>query len=133
MLGRIHAMGQARIVALLIMLCVVRAPAAAPTTRPAPAASEDGIAVYFSPNGGAADAVIAATQSSKRTLDIAAYSMTHTGIAKATADAHKRGVKVRVIMDKTQSSGRYSSATYLFNAGVAVESRTLREFSTTNT
>jgi phosphatidylserine/phosphatidylglycerophosphate/cardiolipin synthase-like enzyme len=41
-------------------------------------------------------------------------------IAKAIADAHRRGVKVRVVMDKTQAAGKYSSATYLFNAGVPV-------------
>jgi phosphatidylserine/phosphatidylglycerophosphate/cardiolipin synthase-like enzyme len=39
-------------------------------------------------------------------------------IAKALLDAHKRGVKVQVILDKSQKSERYSSATFLKNAGI---------------
>lgn len=87
---------------------------------PKPAAEEGGIRVYFSPDGGAASAIIDELGSARRSIDIAAYSYTHAGIAKATIDAHKRGVAVRVVMDKTQSAGKYSSATPLHNAGIPV-------------
>jgi phosphatidylserine/phosphatidylglycerophosphate/cardiolipin synthase-like enzyme len=32
--------------------------------------------------------------------------------------AHRRGVKVEVILDKSQRTQSYSSATFLFNAGI---------------
>jgi phosphatidylserine/phosphatidylglycerophosphate/cardiolipin synthase-like enzyme len=33
-------------------------------------------------------------------------------------NAHKRGVNVEVILDKSQRTQKYSSATFLFNAGI---------------
>ena len=44
--------------------------------------------------------------SSKDTLDIAAYSLTYPSIVKAITDAKKRGVSVRVITDSIQSAGK---------------------------
>ncbi len=41
----------------------------------------------------------------KDQIDIAIYSLTEPTIVKAIGDAHKRGVKVRVITDKVQSAG----------------------------
>jgi phosphatidylserine/phosphatidylglycerophosphate/cardiolipin synthase-like enzyme len=37
---------------------------------------------------------------------------------KALLDAHKRGVQVQVILDKSQRSEKYSSADFLANQGV---------------
>ena len=36
-------------------------------------------------------------------------------------NAHERGVKIEVILDKSQRTGRYSSATFLFNQGIPVK------------
>jgi phosphatidylserine/phosphatidylglycerophosphate/cardiolipin synthase-like enzyme len=36
-------------------------------------------------------------------------------------NAHKRGVKVEVILDKSQRTDEYSSATFFFNAGIPVK------------
>lgn len=47
-----------------------------------------------------------------------AYSFTAQPIAKALVEAHKRGVKIQVILDKSQKSERYTSATFLANAGI---------------
>ena len=38
-----------------------------------------------------------------------AYTFTSTPIAKALVDAHKRGVKIEVILDKSQRTEKYSS------------------------
>lgn len=43
--------------------------------------------------------------SSTQTLDIAIYSLTFPSIVQAIKDAKARGVKVRVLSDKTQSAG----------------------------
>jgi phosphatidylserine/phosphatidylglycerophosphate/cardiolipin synthase-like enzyme len=85
---------------------------------PTPAATEQGICVYFSSNGGVTDAIVERLDAAKATIDVQSYSFTSTPLAKALAEAHRRGVKVRVILDKSQRTQKYSSATYLFNAGV---------------
>jgi phosphatidylserine/phosphatidylglycerophosphate/cardiolipin synthase-like enzyme len=38
---------------------------------------------------------------------------------QGVVDAHKRGVKVQIILDKSQRTERYSSATFLDNSGLA--------------
>ena len=85
-----------------------------------PAVNQGGVSVLFSPDGGCDDALVTAIHDARKTLDIAAYHITHTKIAKAIVDANRRGVSVRVIMDKSQTQAKYSSATYLHNAGVPV-------------
>ena len=104
-------------VAVLLALILVAA-AAAP--RREPAAIEDGIAVYFSPEGGAAMTVVDAFDSAQKTIDVAIFSITQKDIVKALIAADKRGVKVRIILDSDQASEKYSSATYLAKAGLTV-------------
>jgi phosphatidylserine/phosphatidylglycerophosphate/cardiolipin synthase-like enzyme len=49
---------------------------------------------------------------------VQAYSFTFAPIAAALVEAKKRGVKVQVLLDKSQRGEKYSSATFLFNSGV---------------
>jgi phosphatidylserine/phosphatidylglycerophosphate/cardiolipin synthase-like enzyme len=77
--------------------------------------------VYFSPKGGCTDAVIRELNKAQTTVLVQAYSFTSASIAKALLDAHKKGVKVEVILDKSQRTDQYSSATILFNAGIPVK------------
>ena len=76
--------------------------------------------VYFSPNGGSTDAILKELSKAKSTLLVQAYSFTSAPIAKAVLSAHKRGVKVQVILDKGQRKDKYSSATFFLNQGVPV-------------
>jgi len=76
------------------------------------------ISCYFSPSGGCTSAIIAELNAAKKSIDAQAYSFTSAPIAKAIADAYKRGVRVRVILDKGQQTAKYSSATFLRNASV---------------
>lgn len=85
-----------------------------------PAVAEDGISVFFSPKGGCTDAIVDQVHAAKESLDVQAYGFTSKDIAKAIREAHERGVKVRVVLDKSNETGKYSGATYLFNAGVPV-------------
>jgi phosphatidylserine/phosphatidylglycerophosphate/cardiolipin synthase-like enzyme len=78
------------------------------------------IEVAFSPNGGGAALVVKAIGEAKKTIKVQAYSFTNTDIAKALVDASKRGVNVRVVLDKSQETEKYTSATFLANAGVPV-------------
>jgi phosphatidylserine/phosphatidylglycerophosphate/cardiolipin synthase-like enzyme len=75
---------------------------------------------YFSPGGGCTQAVVDALNAAKKTVLVQAYSFTSTPIAQALVEAKKRGVDVRVILDKSQRTERYSGATFLANEGVPV-------------
>jgi len=74
--------------------------------------------VYFSPNGGCTEAIVRGIDQAKSELLVQAYSFTSQPIAKALIAAYKRGVKVQVIMDKSQKSEKYTSAAFLANSGV---------------
>jgi phosphatidylserine/phosphatidylglycerophosphate/cardiolipin synthase-like enzyme len=92
---------------------------------PSPALSQDKSTssweVYFSPNGGCTDAIVRELDKAQSTVLVQAYSFTSAPIAKALLDAHKRGVKVQVILDKSQRGDQYSSATFFANAGIPVK------------
>jgi phosphatidylserine/phosphatidylglycerophosphate/cardiolipin synthase-like enzyme len=75
--------------------------------------------VYFSPRGGCTEAVVAALSLAKTTVLVQAYSFTSAPIAAALVDAHRRGVNVQVILDKSQRTEKYSSATFIRNYGIA--------------
>ena len=57
-------------------------------------------------------------EAAKSAVLVQAYSFTSAPIAKALVDAHKRGVDVQVILDKSQRTAKYSSATFLRNMGI---------------
>jgi len=76
------------------------------------------VKVYFSPKGGCTEAIIHEIEQAKTEILVQAYSFTSAPIAKALVAAHKRGVKITAILDKSQRSERYTSATFLKNAGI---------------
>lgn len=78
------------------------------------------IRVLFSPGGGCTEAIVREIGRARNSVDVQAYSFTSAPIAKAVTDAHARGVKVRIILDKSQRTERYSSATFLKNHDVPV-------------
>jgi phosphatidylserine/phosphatidylglycerophosphate/cardiolipin synthase-like enzyme len=74
--------------------------------------------VYFSPNGGCTEAIIKVIDGAKTEILVQAYSFTSVPIAKALLNAHKRGVKIEAILDKSQQKEKYTSATFLANSGI---------------
>ena len=78
------------------------------------------IQVYFSPNGGCTEHIVSCIANAKYTILVQAYSFTSTPIAKALGQAHKRRVHIQVILDKSQRTANYSSATFLSNANIPV-------------
>ena len=60
-------------------------------------------AVYFSPNGGATDAIIQAIRGAQRTILVHAYLLYSTRLAGALVHACQRGVQVQVILDKANA------------------------------
>ena len=102
----------------LALLCLSALFGCAQPALAEPPGNPSPIEVYFSPKGGCTEAVVRELRAAKRTVLVQAYSFTSAPIAKALIDAHKRGVKVQVILEKTQRTDKYSSATFLHNAGI---------------
>jgi len=73
---------------------------------------------YFSPKGGCTQAIVDVLGTAKKSVLVQAYSFTSAPIARALVDAKKRGVDVQVILDKSQRTERYTSATFLANEGI---------------
>ncbi|MFH2119385.1 MAG: phospholipase D-like domain-containing protein, partial [Pseudomonadota bacterium] len=76
------------------------------------------VEVYFSPNNGATTAIVREIDRARSEILVQAYSFTSAPIAKALLKAHKRGVKVQAILDKSQKMQKYSSASFLKNSGI---------------
>jgi phosphatidylserine/phosphatidylglycerophosphate/cardiolipin synthase-like enzyme len=76
------------------------------------------IEVFFSPNNGSTDAIVREIERARSEILVQAYSFTSEPIAKALLKAHKRGINVSVILDKSQKTQKYSSVTFFANAGI---------------
>jgi phosphatidylserine/phosphatidylglycerophosphate/cardiolipin synthase-like enzyme len=74
--------------------------------------------VYFSPAGGCTEAIVSEINRAKSTILVQAYSFTSKEIAQALVNAHKRGVAIQIILDKSQRSSKYSSADFMSNLGI---------------
>ncbi|MGD0653102.1 MAG: phospholipase D family protein [Thermoguttaceae bacterium] len=96
---------------LFLPSCQAQEPPKAPQTLPP-------IEVYFSPKGGCTEAAVREIDAAKSSILVQAYSFTSAPIAKALVEAHKRNVKIQVILDKSQRTEKYSSATFLKNSGI---------------
>ena len=99
--------------------------AASPAPTPVPPAStstqpstSSGTTVCFTPGGNCTDLLVNAIGGAKTSVLVQADSFTSAPIANALLDAHTRGVRVQVILDKSQRTEKYSSADFLTNQGV---------------
>lgn len=88
---------------------------AIPLPAPSSGASAE---VFFSPGADTDRAIARAVGEARRRVWIAGYFFTSSTLAKALDQAHARGLDVRVLLDRSQVTLRYSSATYFHNRGV---------------
>ena len=103
--------GMLAIRTFLAMLCAAALTAGCDRSASIP----QGVQVYFSPRGGATDAVVSAFAHATNSILVQAYSFTSTPIAQALVNAKRRGVQVRVLLDSAQRSDKYSEADFLKN------------------
>jgi len=87
-------------------------------SRPVFAGPQQSIEIAFSPDAGATDSIVRLISEAKHTIRVAAYSFTSKDIAAALLNAHKHGIDVQVVLDKSNAKAKYSSATFLANVGV---------------
>ena len=83
-------------------------------------ARAESIQVYFSPNGGCTDAILKQVNQARTEILIQAYSFTSKPIARALIQAHKRGVKITALLDKSNRTQKYSAATFLKHMDIPV-------------
>lgn len=76
--------------------------------------------VYFSPKGGCSDAIVREITKAKSSVLVQAYSLKSDRILNALVDAHKHGVRVKVILDKSRKSNKYSEADFMVNHNLDV-------------
>jgi phosphatidylserine/phosphatidylglycerophosphate/cardiolipin synthase-like enzyme len=62
--------------------------------------------VYFSPKGGATDHIVKVINSSKENIYVQAYSFTSKPIIDALINAKNRGIKVEIILDKSNFNNK---------------------------
>ena len=96
------------------LVCTAAGGGCVPQTGSTPSS----IDVRFSPSGGCTDAIVAQLDAAQSSVLVQAYSFTSAPIAQALLSAHQRGVDVRVLLDKSQRSEKYTSADFLARAGV---------------
>ena len=99
----------------LVLLASITAVAGQSSKSNAPIAAE----VFFSPKGGCTEAIVGELHKAKSEILVQAYSFTSADIAAALVDAKKRGVKIQVILDKSNLTEKYSSADFVAHAGIA--------------
>jgi phosphatidylserine/phosphatidylglycerophosphate/cardiolipin synthase-like enzyme len=85
---------------------------------PAFAFNVDVTNVCFSPYGGCTEAIVNQIDNAKSEILIQAYSFTSAPIAKALVTAHKKGVHVEIILDKSNRSKKYSAGDFTAHRGV---------------
>jgi len=67
------------------------------------------ITAFFSPKGGIEQQILTKIGGAMEIIEIAAYAFTNENIAKALIDAIKRGVRVSLVMDRSQTKGSQAS------------------------
>lgn len=97
-------------IAMLLVACTC-------TADPMPAGAS--YAYAFSPKGHALQLVLQGIEGAQHEILVATYSFTSTPISLALLDAHKRGVKVRVVSDQA-ANRKFTAAQFLANKGVPV-------------
>jgi phosphatidylserine/phosphatidylglycerophosphate/cardiolipin synthase-like enzyme len=105
-----------RVLLILSILLINATPAVADQAAPQ---------ACFTPGGDCTNLVVREVASARQSILVQAYSFTSVPILAALKAAHRQGVDVEVIVDKTSAreskkGSRYSAATYLTNAGIPV-------------
>lgn len=77
------------------------------------------VAVYFSPKGGATDAVLRELKTARREVLVLAYSFSSKPIAAALIEAKTRGVQVEIILDRSNEQETYSDLQLFHEQGLA--------------
>jgi phosphatidylserine/phosphatidylglycerophosphate/cardiolipin synthase-like enzyme len=73
---------------------------------------------HFSPKGGCTDMVVREIKAARREILVLAYSFSSKPITEALVDARTRGVRVQVVLDKSNEQDTYTALPLLLQKGV---------------
>lgn len=76
--------------------------------------------VYFPPQQKCLPKVIKLIKNTKKNIFLQCYTFTSKPLAQALIDAHKKGIKVIIITDKSQIKAKNSCVIWLFKKGISV-------------
>ncbi len=80
------------------------------------------VSVFFSPQDKIiTNQLIPLIDKAKNSIDISIFCLTHKKLKDALINAHRRGVKIRIINDATNASNKHSIHHDLRNSGIAVK------------
>lgn len=105
---------------VLAASCGPLSAAGAVTIGTPPPPSSVAVDIYFSPGANTEQVIAGAILGAKKRVWLAGYYFTSAPIAKALHEAHKNGKDVRIVLDRSQATAKYSSATYFHNSCVPV-------------
>ncbi len=81
----------------------------------------ESVSLFICPQDECAQQLIKFIDSAEKSVHVMIYSLTKEEIAEAITKAKKKGLDVRVLMDKTQAAGAYSKDEFLLEHGVPVK------------
>jgi len=75
--------------------------------------SDQKVLIFQSPKGGCLQAILKEIVTANYSIDILAYSFTSQELGEALIAAKKRGLKIRIVCDRSQMNGKGSKIKYL--------------------
>jgi len=81
----------------------------------------DEVSTCFTPPAGCSTVIASQISKAQDSIYVQAYGFTSGEIAKALINAHNRGVKVRVLLDKSNIGAQHSKMRNLREAGIEVD------------
>src|SRR5438270_4530022 len=81
-------------------------------------ATPPSVAMFFSPKGGCTDAVVRELKAARREILVQAYSFSSKPIAQALVEAKTRGLKVEILLDRSNEGEAYSDLPFFAEQGL---------------
>jgi phosphatidylserine/phosphatidylglycerophosphate/cardiolipin synthase-like enzyme len=81
-------------------------------------ATPPSVTVFFSPKGGCTDAVVRELKGARREVLVQAYSFSSKPVAQALVDAKLRGLKVEILLDRSNEQEAYSDLAFFTGQGL---------------
>lgn len=104
----------------MLVWCMLPDADAAPGPKRERRKEERSIEVLFSPDGGCADRIIEEIASARKIIRVQAYFFTSEPIADALVEARERGIRIEVILDKSQEKMTYGRWRVLRREGIRI-------------
>jgi phosphatidylserine/phosphatidylglycerophosphate/cardiolipin synthase-like enzyme len=81
-------------------------------------ATPPSVSAVFSPKGGCTDTVVREVKAARREVLVQAYSFSSKAIAQALVDARMRGLKVEILLDRSNEQETYSDLKFFADQGL---------------